>query len=56
MHLGKKEFDYARLHVFGCNAYMLDYEHTSFKFNLRSQKLKFVGYAPGSYKLLDVEN
>lgn len=50
-----RDYDYSKLQVFGCDAYKLDFVHSSHKLDEKSMKLKFVGYAPGGYRLLDVD-
>lgn len=34
---------------------MLDYNHSSRKFDIKSKKLKLLGFDTGGYRLLDVE-
>lgn len=51
-----RNFDYSKLKVFGCDAYRLRYKHSADKMVNKSDKLKFVGYAPGGYRLLDLTN
>ncbi len=43
-----KDFEYNRLKVFGCDAYRFTYKHSGDKFVDKSEKLVFVGYAPGA--------
>jgi len=47
------DFDYKKLKVFGSDAYQYVFRHSGDKMVDKSQKLKFVGYAPGGYRLLD---
>lgn len=48
-------FDYKRLKVFGCDAYRLIYRHSADKMLDKSEKLIFVGYVPGGYRLLNLK-
>lgn len=48
------DFDYNRLKIFGCDAYRFIFRHSGDKMVDKSEKLKFVGYAPGGYRLLNV--
>ncbi len=50
-----RDYEYKRLRVFGCEAYRLTYRHTADKMIDKSKKLVFVGYAPGGYRLLNVD-
>lgn len=47
-------FDYSKLKVFGCDAYRLTYKHSGNKMIDKGEKLVFVGYAPGGYRLLNL--
>lgn len=53
----KKEIDFSKFHIFGCDAYsLIPKKKRKHKCGPKSEPLRFVGVNPEGYRLLDVEN